>query len=80
MKWQPITTAPKVRGMRVLGWDGHEISVMSYIDRSKSNCDWKWEVQCDYGGHVTEYDITCKEFDGTITHWMPLPEPPTEAE
>src|SRR5690606_31116082 len=66
MEWQPIETAPKAtREQPLLGWrqpDGYW-SVFYWSEAWKDWCDvWDGEPAPDY----------------PVTHWMPLPEPPTE--
>ena len=68
--WQPISTAPKRMGFRILGWDGHEIVTVDYQPpyRYPEHIDHpaQW-VQKSDSGRTTCYDIT---------HWRPLPQPP----
>jgi Protein of unknown function (DUF551) len=68
--WQPIETAPTDQ-TRILGWNGHEVSVMSY----ERHGAWTWEADWDYGGYGTEYDYRSSAL-ASVTHWMPLPDQP----
>lgn len=77
-KWLPIATAPR-DGTRVLGWNGFEISVMSFL-RDKT---WQWEAAWAYYGHANEYEPGYIAHTGrgfqplcSLSHWMPLPEAP----
>lgn len=59
MSWQPIETAPKDKGVRVLvTWD----ALVAVGERSSLGGWW-----------VDEWAEYKKP-----THWMPLPEPPSE--
>lgn len=66
-EWQPISTAPK---------DGTDILLGMYrpefVDPIVMNSCWLDREE--RGGHWMDWD-GCP----TPTHWMPLPEPPTEA-
>lgn len=68
-EWQPIEVAPK-DGSPILSWDGNVMIVVVYC-----GCKKEWHVvECaDYRQHP-EAPI---DWDG-ISHWMPLPSPPTE--
>ena len=41
-----------------------------------------WGEHWDQNGHGYDWNCICCDWDGdvTITHWMPLPEPPEEVE
>ena len=68
MKWQTIETAPK-NGQPVLVFtDEFKITSAQYDTRYL----W-WEILVPSEGYR---DSDCV----TPTHWMPLPEPPTEAQ
>lgn len=69
-KWQPIETAPKVAETAILVWTGKAIHIATFF------LEWKYDSWATHntdcwvigGGRVVE-----------PTHWMPLPEPPTES-
>ena len=63
MQWQPIETAPK-DGTSVDLWRG--LNGMRLTNAHWSGNRWVWK---HYRYHQT---------DDQITHWMPLPPPPTE--
>jgi hypothetical protein len=69
--WQPIETAPK-DGTEFLGYDS--------LTRKMDVCVWQdwyfYQVQCDgeMGPSDDEFGYDWK----TITHWRPLPAPPTQ--
>lgn len=62
-KWQPIEMAPK-DGTEVLVWDGSIRQISKFT-----------VAGLDFDGHW--WDAEGYWISG-ITHWMPLPEPPTE--
>lgn len=67
--WQPIGTAPK-DGSPVLTYDGDMMVVAVWC-----GCKGEWFLsECEGGRPHAESPI---EWVG-ITHWHPLPEPPTE--
>ena len=66
MEWQPIETAPRERGKRIIGWctfpagaEAREIKCFIWLDRPNAEPMWLY-----YG------------ISQTVTHWMPMPEPP----
>jgi hypothetical protein len=66
MKWQSIETAPKDRHILVTGLDGMRIDQVIWGG---------WELDdthnwCDLNG--------ARHFNGAITHWMPMPDPPKD--
>jgi hypothetical protein len=64
MKWQPIETAPKVDGVRVLlGWVETIFPVSTGFYYAAID---RW---CD--------DATENDYCPQPTHWMPLPTPPS---
>ncbi len=84
-EWQPIDTAPK-DGTKILGWaadeeDGWEIMVVSWAEAQHdpesefAEHDAGWNGRILYPGHLSNDDDPCPP-TFTITHWMPLPEPP----
>lgn len=68
--WQPIETAPK-DGARILMTDGEDISIGSW-----DKLGWDNE-QLQYGGDGGSAYPTFW-IDPSPSHWMPLPEQPTE--
>jgi Protein of unknown function (DUF551) len=63
--WQPIETAPNIRGVRIIGWcvfplgaEAREVKGYIPLDRMDA-------VQWFYGSVLQN-----------VTHWMPLPPPP----
>ena len=75
-EWQPIETAPR-DGTSILGFrpgdtfSGHMITAIYWCGSSPVDSGW-WAL-CEAGDHSAS-----DEFDPT--HWMPLPEPPTEGQ
>lgn len=80
MEWQPIKTAPK---------DGTIIDLWHKEFHRQTDCMWGLPHHtcgeagryCDSEWHGAKrgwVDTTFNDFvvDGTLTHWMPLPEPP----
>lgn len=65
--WQPIETAPKDGTIILVGWRGECWLCFPAMWRA-SNVSHGL-----YGWHYLTLEKTCKP-----THWMPLPEPPTE--
>jgi hypothetical protein len=68
MRWRPIATAPK-DGIAILLW---------YPDRESFN---PGAIEGWYFSSPKEIDDGWETIIGTIgepTHWMPLPEPPSE--
>ena len=65
-KWQPIETAPK-DGSLILITDGH----CSYAAWYEGQCQYEWAIADDNGDDNAIGEMY-------VTHWMPLPEPPTD--
>lgn len=73
MDWRPIDTAPK-DGTLIDGWldcdhcESYRITEMVWKKR-KGWCDWCWPESdfCSVEGPYSR-----------VTHWMPVPEPPTK--
>jgi hypothetical protein len=70
--WQPIETAPKVDGARVIVWDGREVNTVDYSPPSRIGINGQIEipeswVQISHSGRTSSF---------SPTHWMPLPDPP----
>jgi hypothetical protein len=64
--WQPIETAPNIRGVRIIGWcvfpagaEAREVKGYIPLDRMEDAVKW-------FYGSVLQ----------NVTHWMPLPPPP----
>lgn len=72
MKWQPIETAPRDRG--VLVWDKVSGCNVSFFARGV-NC-WSDELQDGWFTPERDNRDECMILEGPVTHWMPLPEPP----
>lgn len=74
-KWQPIETAPRIHGKRVLlckdGGPGSlpSISIGYAFDSILGWCSDECSDEC-YGFKTLE------DYGYRATHWMPLPEPP----
>jgi len=60
MEWQPIDTAPRVRGAIYLGWSE----------------DWRTPETIDWDEVSGKWCIPFLRPKAQPTHWMPLPEPP----
>lgn len=84
MTWQPIETAPY--STNVLAWlhlpknplaDAHVIAQRLYVqeDEPESYGVYRRTVGCWWVGSTGMYYPA-----GHVTHWMPLPEPPSELE
>jgi hypothetical protein len=66
-EWQPIDTAPK-DGTKILG----------YCDYEKECSVIQWCEYIKYNGTKLSYwEKVDPESETTVTHWMPLPKPPT---
>ena len=66
-EWQPIETAPKKSGTRVLLYFPAKENILP--------------VEIMISNTMGENDVIWKLNDGgtlTATHWMPLPKPPTQ--
>lgn len=67
-EWQPIETAPK-DGTVILGYSSSIEWIVVYAKK------WRWQ----YGKPDTiEWTISPGEMISDITHWQPLPKPPTQ--
>ena len=64
-EWQPIETAPK-DGRQILVFDGKEMAAAEYYQAKDGSAFW--EI-----GHSERARLYLRK---TLTHWMPLPEPP----
>ena len=75
MKWQPIETAPK-DGSCVLVfpgiWNNTPCSIARWDDNKYANNPRPFWRRLDAMGSVS------RSLYNPPTHWMPLPEPPTE--
>lgn len=67
--WQPIETAQRKRGMRVIGWctfpagaEAREVKCHVPLNEPSAKPTW-------FYGSIVQ----------TVTHWMPLPAPPDSA-
>lgn len=66
--WQPIETAPR-DGTYILAWFSiHEHQVVAFYTYTQLG-KGRWETKDGWS-----------DFDSEPTHWMPLPEPPKEAQ
>ena len=70
MKWQPIETAPTKTPILIT--DGHIVTVTTL---DECGCDHKWMYGHGFSGYEWEYDFSTKQ----ATHWMLLPDPPSNA-
>ena len=68
MEWQPIETAPRKRGERIIGWctfpagaEAREIKCFIPFDLPSAKPMWFYEG-----------------VKQTVTHWQPLPGPPND--
>ena len=66
MNWQPISTAPKDGAEIIVVVDGNVGAAMWCI--IAHGFLWSWDHGYGYGDTISP------------THWMPLPEPPTNNE
>lgn len=67
MKWQPIETAPK-DGTQILVWDGSNMICVKWHEIPQQFAAWEFAHTNDHAHFVTR----------DVTHWRPLPEPPSE--
>jgi hypothetical protein len=68
MKWEPIETAPK-DGRVILGWRFYPVVIKWTGDKT-----FPWEaIQL---GSMPFFSNAFCDGDQSLTHWMPLPEPP----
>lgn len=70
-EWQPIETAPKDGTFILLGWAGKDIVAMAryaFCDHPRNSEGRGWIAWIDTLGLTNV---------GHMTHWMPLPAPPT---
>jgi len=67
-EWQPIETAPKDDDVLVLirYSNGYSIDIANWQEYYPKGFYWA-SARCVDGLHIR----------GNVTHWMPLPEPPT---
>ena len=68
-KWRPVETAPK-DGRAILSWDGDTYAVVIW-------CGCKREWQLVEHGDNRPHPEDATPWIG-ISHWMPLPTPPTQ--
>ena len=73
MNWQPIETAPK-DGTEILAWRFYPVAI-----RWTGDENFPWEA-VQLGSSLPFMRNGFTENDTSLTHWMPLPEPPTETE
>jgi hypothetical protein len=66
MEWQKIETAPK--GQPILVTDGHIVTALSLVNNSN------FPDGVGFGGYEWEWDFDPRD----LTHWMPLPKPPSD--
>jgi hypothetical protein len=72
-EWYPISTAPK-DGTIILAWRFFPVAVYW-----GGNSEFPWEA-VHVGGNMRLFPNGFAEDDPHLTHWMPLPEPPEDAE
>ena len=65
--WRPIESAPKGRENLVDVWAGGQ----RYTDAFRKYGEWYFWITDSYGASREE------EIMDTVTHWQPLPNPPT---
>jgi len=80
-RWQPIETAPK-DGTQILLWNGAH-RFLAYWDKDfSSSWDEEREISIPVGawtdGTVASWGYEENNQIKEPTHWMPLPEPPSE--
>lgn len=81
-EWQDISTAPKIEGKYLLGFDSE--SAEAHGDAKAGVCVLYWmepDEDFDGGWEVRPFSegLDCIEWTN-ITHWMPLPLPPAPQE
>lgn len=69
--WQPIETAPK-DGTRIDVWSGHRQADVCWLD-----CVWEYRNSKPFQGWFWTNDDGEPILVEDVTHWMPLPAPPT---
>ena len=76
MDWQPIYTAPK-DGTEFLAYDAtvNKMDVAYMIEWRDG--EYKCVAVQSDGEYGPEPDQFCSSWQNKITHWKPLPEPPT---
>jgi len=71
--WSTIDSAPKgdgtpfVDGPAILGWNGHEMTTVQWFEAPHGTGHWSLVCPGSYA----------EDSEWEPTHWMPLPEPPT---
>jgi hypothetical protein len=82
--WQPIDTAPKDGTDIIVGYDCGSVWIV-HVAWWRQLEDWmrhdpEWSDDDVAWWSYTNNPVTQERLDGhrTPTHWMPLPEPPTE--
>lgn len=77
-EWQPIETAPHEAWL--LGWTSHGVRFIRYLEAHPNDgippLVAGWCTQTTYMNHV--FGVSGSQIDEelTVTHWMPLPDPP----
>lgn len=71
--WRPIATAPK-DGTRVLIWGPNSDTVVCYCNEWAHEPKWQ-PAAVEASGAQGYPDVTIR---GEPTHWMPLPDTPTQ--
>jgi len=66
--WQPIETAPN-------GYDGDRFHYVLFYGHSRANSFLHPVIVCGYMDHDRK-PVQFYQYKLTITHWMPMPEPP----
>lgn len=71
MEWQPIETAPKDKDILVFVSDGEysQVDIANWQEYYPDGFNWA-AARCVDGLHL----------GGTVTNWMPLPEPPKDTQ
>ena len=71
-EWQPIETAPR-DGTNIVLFDGQRVSVGGWVSAADQGAEPGEEYLISAGWWSLDLS------DNQPTHWMPLPDPPTEA-
>ncbi|MCV2448908.1 hypothetical protein [Paracoccus sp. DMF] len=74
--WQPISTAPR-DGTKVDLWG---INHLHYDKKSYRKCDVAWGRVTDWMGRERDDWQHGMGEDFEPTHWLPLPQPPEDAQ
>ncbi len=76
MTWQPIETAPK-DGTQIMASNGIWIWLVTWDEKEHQDVWAGWRYESGINPNGENYNSGLNS-EGILTHWQPLPQPPTQ--